>query len=307
MFKQSSSHSSSSRAVCQSLFLTAAIVTQSLALPTLGAAFEPPSGKEIAKTPPTETQPELPAPQVFPPLTSVTQQPNAPQAAVIVATNRDSFPDHSNGSKAIQGDTITYTAAITNTGDANATSVVYASTIDQNTSTLVGGSPTIQFTVTGDTYSAVGNMRIDSNTIVGPGQHVQDNDTLNGATLTGFGPTKTNATTVPNGSTSITTSNNGTVVMNADGSFTYNPAAGFGGAGVTDSFWYTLTKNTPGTNFPNGFPSGAARVTDQRLRASLVYQQQRRGLLLELRWPLNESLSDAGRLSGSQRWRRKSS
>jgi len=90
---------------------------------------------------------------------------------------------------------------------------------------------------------------------------VTDNDTLNGATLSGFGATLATASgTVPNGTNTVTTSNGGTVTMNADGSFTYNPAAGFGGAGVTDSFWYTLTKNT-GTGFPTGFPSGSARVT----------------------------------------------
>src|SRR3989449_7169099 len=155
MFKQSFSHTSSIRAVVEALSLIAAIVSQSLALPTRGAAFATLSGKEIAVTPPIETQPKLPAPKVFPPPIPVTQRPNAPQAAVIVATNRDSFPDHTNGGKAIQGDVINYSVAITNTGDANATSVVFNDTVDVNTSTLVGGSPQILFTLTGDTYSAI--------------------------------------------------------------------------------------------------------------------------------------------------------
>ena len=191
---------------------------------------------------------------------SRTPVPNAPQAIVITATNRDSFPNHGDG-KAHQGDAINYAIAITNSGDTDATNVVFNDTVDVNTSTLVGGSPAVLFTLTGDTYSAIGNVRLNTSTIAGAGQHVTDNDTLNGATLSGFGATLATANgTVPNGTNTVTTSNGGTVTMNADGSFTYNPAAGFGGAGVTDSFWYTLTKNT-GTGFPTGFPSGSARVT----------------------------------------------
>ena len=186
----------------------------------------------------------------------------APPAVAITATNRDSFPDHANGGKAIQGDTINYSVAITNTGDTSATGVNFNDTVDVNTSTLVGGSPTILFTMTGDTYSALGNVRIDTSTIApGSGQTVLENDTPSGATLTGFGATLTTATTAPNGVNTVTTSNGGTVVMTAAGAFTYNPPVGFGGVGVTDSFFYTLTKNTTGTGFPTGFPSGSARVT----------------------------------------------
>ena len=43
------------------------------------------------------------------------KQPLAPPAVAITATNRDSFPDHANGGKAIQGDQINYSVAITNT------------------------------------------------------------------------------------------------------------------------------------------------------------------------------------------------
>jgi Domain of unknown function (DUF4214)/Bacterial Ig domain len=213
-----------------------------------------------ARSPSSEAQraePKLAASAAGPSRTPV---PTVPEAVAITATNRDSFPDHANGSKAIQGDTITYSVTITNSGDTSATGVNYASTIDVNTSTLVGGSPTIQFTVAGDTYSAIGNVRIDTATIApGSGMTVLENDTVNGAALTGFGATPVNANgTLPNGTNTVTTSNSGTVTMNADGSFKYNPPVGFSGA---DSFWYTLTKDSPSTGFPTGFPSGSAKVT----------------------------------------------
>src|SRR5256885_239123 len=124
----------------------------------------------------------LPDPRPLPPTQKL--KPNAVQAAVIVATNRDSFPDHSNGGKAVQGDVINYSVAVTNTGDANATSVVFNDTVDPNTSTLVGGSPQILFTVTGDTYSDIGNVGIYTASITpSSGQFVTDHYAgANGAT-----------------------------------------------------------------------------------------------------------------------------
>src|SRR2546422_3805544 len=159
MFKQSASHSSSpscsNRAVCQAMFLVAAILFQSFPAPTRGAVLAKTNPEKKIASDPTSKRQNLPAPKVFPQPAPVTQKPSAPQAAVIVATNRDSFPDHTNGGKAVQGDVINYSVAITNTGDANATSVVFNDTVDVNTSTLVGGSPQILFTLTGDTYSAI--------------------------------------------------------------------------------------------------------------------------------------------------------
>ena len=204
----------------------------------------------------------LPAPRPLPPPQPLEKQrPNVPNVVSMSATLRDSFPNHGDG-KAHQGDTITYSVAITNSGDTAATGVQYSDTVDVNTSTLVGGSPAIQFTMTGDTYSAIGNVQLNtSNIAAGSGQTVLENDTLNGATLSGFGNSMATANnTVPNGTNTVTTTNGGTITMNADGSFKYNPAAGFGGAGITDTFWYTLTKNI-GTGNPNGFPRGSARVT----------------------------------------------
>ena len=174
---------------------------------------------------------------------------NCVAAPIITATNRDSGWPNFPGSAAT-GDTVSYSVVITNTGDADATGVVFNDTIDAATSTLVGGSAVIDVRANADTYSSIGNVGINSNSIVGAGQHVTDNDTLNGATLTGFGNSVGTANgTVPNGSNTVTTTNSGTVKLNADASFTYNPAAGFTGA---DTFFYALTKGSNVT---------AARVT----------------------------------------------
>lgn len=89
-------------------------------------------------------------------------------------------------------------------------------------------------TATADAYTATGNVGLTMPVASG----VVQNDTLNGATLDGFGATAGTADgTVPNGSNTVTTSNGGTVTLAADGSFTYDPPAGYTGA---DSFYYDL-------------------------------------------------------------------
>jgi len=165
---------------------------QSLAMPGRNVVFAKAADPE-KKAPSAPRGDQSSAPQKRSTATAQPQRtpvPNSPQAPVIVATLRDTFPDHTNGGKAIQGDVINYSVAVTNTGDANATSVVFNDTVDVNTSTLVPLSPQILFTMTGDTYSAIGNVRIDTSTIApGSGKTVLENDTPNGATLTGFGAT----------------------------------------------------------------------------------------------------------------------
>jgi hypothetical protein len=71
-------------------------------------------------------------------------------------------------------------------------------------------------------------------TIVAPG--VLSNDTLNGATIQSYGAT-TGAEQATLGSVTPT-AQNGMITLNADGSFTYNPASTFVG---TDAFKYVLT------------------------------------------------------------------
>jgi hypothetical protein len=92
--------------------------------------------------------------------------------------------------------------------------------------------------------------------------------------------------------------------MNADGSFKFNPGPGFTGA---DSFWYTLTKNSPGTSFPNGFPSGSARVTvNVSTPIWFVDQAAAAGGDGRLATPFN-CLGGVRVLQRGQRWHRRSS
>ncbi|WP_083885847.1 Ig-like domain-containing protein [Synechococcus sp. PCC 7336] len=85
-----------------------------------------------------------------------------------------------------------------------------------------------------DAFDVTGNIGIDvdfSGSLLG-------NDTGDAFTLTSFGATAgTAGGTVANGANTVSTSNGGSVVLNSDGTFTYDPGAGFTG---TDSFFYTL-------------------------------------------------------------------
>ena len=98
--------------------------------------------------------------------------------------------------------------------------------------TVGTGTPTAN----NDAYRAIGNVPI---TIpvggVGGAKNLLADDTLAGGTLTGFGPVS-GAETLP-GNAGTSTSG-GNVTVNANGSFTYNPPAGFRG---NDTFRYTLT------------------------------------------------------------------
>ncbi|HEX8149554.1 MAG TPA: PxKF domain-containing protein [Pyrinomonadaceae bacterium] len=166
----------------------------------------------------------------------------APRAAVspatfavapsITATKSDAFPDPDNDGKAVPGDTITYTVQINN-GGTDATGVVYSDTVDANT-TFVPGSVTTTPVAMDDSYTAVGNVRI--NVPAAGGLTSNDSDPDGGA-----------VTAVPGTSTST---GGGDVTVNADGSFTYNPAPGFEGA---DTFTYTINGA--------GSPSNTATVT----------------------------------------------
>src|SRR5258708_3295567 len=71
-------------------------------------------GQQPGSAPPTRKA----QPQKTPPQKAQSIGPIPPQAVVITATNRDSFPNHGDG-KAHQGDAIDYTVAITNSGDTN--------------------------------------------------------------------------------------------------------------------------------------------------------------------------------------------
>src|SRR5215207_6370329 len=137
---------------------------------------------------------------------------------LITATKSDAFPSHPSG-KAEPGDTITYTVQINNSGT-DATGVVFSDTVDANT-TFVPGSVTTTPVAVDDTYSAVGNVQI--NVPAASGVTSNDSDPDGGPVTAVAGTT--------------TSTNGGDVTVNADGSFTYNPPAGFEGA---DTFTYTI-------------------------------------------------------------------
>ncbi len=136
----------------------------------------------------------------------------------ITATKVDSFADLDGDGKATPGETITYDVNITNSGT-DASDVNFTDTIDPNT-TLIGGSLKVSPLAFADDYSAAKNTQLS---VGAPG--VLTNDT---------GIPNPTAVPIAGGATT----QGGTVTLNADGSFVYNPVAGFEGA---DSFTYTAT------------------------------------------------------------------
>jgi hypothetical protein len=145
----------------------------------------------------------------------------------ITATKTDALFNDVNGNFiANPGDTIKYTVTITNSGSTDATGVTFSDTPDANT-TVVPGSVSTTPVAIDDSYTATGNIQIS---VPAPGVLGNDSD----ADL--------NTLTASSGATST---NGGNVVVNANGSFTYNPAPGFEG---TDTFNYTIADGTGNTD-----------------------------------------------------------
>jgi len=157
-------------------------------------------------------------------------------APSITATKTDAFPDPDNDGRAVPGDTITYTVQITNNGT-DATGVTFSDMVDGNT-TFVPGSVTTTPIAFNDTYSATGNVRISVPAAGGLTSNDSDPD---GGPIAAVAGTTTSA-------------NGGDVTVNADGSFTYNPAPGFEGA---DTFTYTIA----GASAPNNTATVTVNVS----------------------------------------------
>lgn len=138
-------------------------------------------------------------------------------APLITATKTDAFPSHPSG-QAEPGDTITYTVQINNNGT-DATGVVFSDTVDSNT-TWNGVFTTTPVAIN-DTYSAIGNVQINVPAASGLTSNDADPD---GGPVTAVAGTTLSA-------------NGGNVTVNTDGSFSYNPPAGFEGA---DTFTYNI-------------------------------------------------------------------
>jgi uncharacterized repeat protein (TIGR01451 family) len=147
--------------------------------------------------------------------------PLAPQAVNITAIKTDALLADTDGdTRADPGDTLRYTVVVGNSGDTDATAVVFNDTIDDNT-VFVPGSLRTTPLARKDSYGTVGNVLLS---VSAPGvlNNDSDPDGTGGLMVTSFDATSVNG---------------GNVSVAANGSFTYNPPPGFSG---TDTFNYTL-------------------------------------------------------------------
>jgi uncharacterized repeat protein (TIGR01451 family) len=158
----------------------------------------------------------------------------SPFAPAVTATK-----SHTPAGSANPGDTLTYTVVIGNSGTSDATGVNFSDTIDPNT-TLVPGSVKASPIAADDSYHTIGNVNIS----VPVAQGVTANDSNSGVGT--LSVTKVNATVVPGGGSATTSTANGSVTMNSDGSFAYSPNVAF--RGPSDSFTYTLDNGSGSTD-----------------------------------------------------------
>ncbi len=162
---------------------------------------------------------------------TATAQPLAPLLPSITASLVDSFPVHPS-TKANPGDTINYTATVSNNGlnspGDDAANVQFNGPLDPNT-TFVPGSLHASPIAFNDSYNWVGNTGLDTSAAGLPSITANDIAITDGFTLA---------------ATSGPTSQGGTYNLSANGHFTYTPQAGDTGA---DSFAYTITNSVDGT------------------------------------------------------------
>lgn len=129
------------------------------------------------------------------------------------------------GGNAVPGSQLDFTITISSAG-ADATGITFQDILDSNL-TFVPGSLKVTPIATDDSYNCIGNVGITLNTAQG----VLANDVSpDGNALTAV--VSTNVT-------------HGTLSLATNGSFTYNPTAGYSG---TDSFVYTLTSTNGKTS-----------------------------------------------------------
>lgn len=150
------------------------------------------------------------------------------------------FTDNDSDGKADPGDTLQYSVTINNAGT-DATGVVLNDTL--NLSTL-SGVANISPLAANDTYNTIGNVNIAFPD--GAGDLLSNDADVDGGTvtLTGFGNTLPGANANAPGAT-ITTTNGGSLKVNANGSFDYNPPRG---AAAAETFFYTISDGQGGTD-----------------------------------------------------------
>jgi uncharacterized repeat protein (TIGR01451 family) len=145
--------------------------------------------------------------------------------ALLTASKSDALVvDADNSSNITPGDTLEYTVVIQNTGSSDAAGAAFSDTLDSNTTLAqINGSNFISTPIArNDSYSTVGNVLLT--VPVGQGVLLNDDD-----------PDGTGALTISSFPTN--SANSGNVTLNPDGSFTYNPPAGFSGV---DTFTYAV-------------------------------------------------------------------
>ena len=176
------------------------------------------------------------------------------QTPDIAASMTDAFPNHGDG-KAREGDTIDYSVTITNNGGGTAAGTKFNDPAPANT-TDVAGSVKMSALAIDDSYNTNLNTALN---VPAPG--VLGNDK---------GIPAPSAVPISGGATT----GGGTVTLNADGSFSYTPANGFGGK---DTFDYTATNVQP----PNDVATVTITVdhapTDIALSNSTVDENQPAG------------------------------
>ena len=157
-------------------------------------------------------------------------------APMITATKTATLAADVNGNGSVNpGDTLMYSVTVTNAGT-DATGVSFTDVLNGNL-TLIG-SATASPIAQNDSYTSIGNVGIT----VSAGSGVLAND------INPQGSGTLSITAVPSG----TSTQGGSFVLAANGSFTYNPPVGFEGA---DSFTYTL-------NHTNGkMDTGTVNIT----------------------------------------------
>gem|GEM_PF-3865804 len=161
--------------------------------------------------------------------------PPPPVAPNLSATLTDSFVDTSPADgRADPGSTVTYTAVISNSGS-DATGVSFSDTLDGNT-TLVPGSLKVSPLAFNDLYSTANNTQLVVSAVFGV---LQNDKGTPAPTVSGITNPVCADVIAP---FVCTTTQGGTVTLNTDGSFTYNPLNGFTGA---DSFSYTASNTQP--------------------------------------------------------------
>jgi len=144
-------------------------------------------------------------------------------AAIINVTNAVAV---NGGGNAVPGSQLDFTITVTNSGSTDATGTTFQDILDSNL-TLVPGSLKATPIAVNDAYDCIGNVGITVNAVQG----VLTND---------ISPDGTALTVAV-----LANPTNGTVSLNANGSFTYNSTAGYSG---NDSFTYTLTSGSGKTN-----------------------------------------------------------